>query len=1098
MNIRGTISASILSFLCGAAGCVPARPDSWGPPAADPSWDITRPRGTPREVDFVAQEGTWMSLDVSPDGKTIVFDLLAHVYRVGIDGGRAECLTQGSGIATNFQPRFSPEGRAIAFVSDRAGQNNLWIMDADGANPRPVHPDLMSRHAEPAWSADGRSLFATRFFPNTRGGWTKTAEIWRFPLAGGPPAKLLGTPETQVWSSSPSKDGRYLYYHQATAPIVSADGFYKISDQHHLRRLELATGRTEFVGAPESRQYYRLNPFYEAAPRISGDGRTLAFVRNVPGAGLMAGGQAFGQQAGLWLRDLETGRERLLMHPVTPAQFEFHSMFHQDFVPGYAWMPDGGSIVLSQGGKLRRVRVADGAVATLPFAARVQRTMSEQSRPRARIDTDPFEPRVPRWATTSPDGRTLLFEAVGSLWRRELPEGEPRRLIEGDLDTFEFSPAWSPDGREIAFATWNDAEGGHVWKVAAGGGGPQRLTTRPGEYLNPAWSPDGRSVVAVRGAGAMFRGLTMADNGWFDLVRIPSGGGDDALVTRIGPQLGDTQFTRPFFGPGGRLYFTEQKDSRNVLASVTPEGRDRRDHATFAGSEDVQLSPDGRHVAFHASHNVHVARWEGGPRHFDHASDGSIRRVSRSAGRYPEWGRDGKLRFLSAATLVEVDIASGSSRATPLGLRVPSDFARGTIALVGARIITSAEPAVIEEGGVVVRDGRIAAVGQCDTRGIERVVDLKGKTVMPGLVDGHAHNQASAPDLIRPHNPQSAKYLAYGVTTAHDPAARANLTFQIAEMTRAGRILGPRLFAAGQPLRSWGDSRHEIRTYEDAAENVERLAREGARSIKQYFQINRFQRQWIAEAARRQGGLLLTGEGMDLQYDLGTIMDGQTANEHPVTQVPYYRDLVEFYARTGTPFSPTLVTPGGGHMLLEYFMARSDLPREARELNFSHWRTAFRQRSSVQLPLEAYQASLVIAGVKAFRDRGVVVALGGHGEVPGASSHFDLWLHALGLPPIEALRIGTIETARYLGLDRDVGSIEVGKLGDLVVLNANPLEDIRSTADIAYVMKGGRLFESATLDQVWPERRPFGARPWRDEAVLRASGLREDRHHDPR
>jgi Tol biopolymer transport system component len=1074
---------------------------------ADPSWEITKPRGRVREVDFVTREGTWMSVDVSPDGKTVVFDLLAHIYRVGMDGGRAQCLTQESGIATNFQPRFSPDGHEIAFISDRAGQNNLWLMDADGSHPRQVFSDLVSRHAEPAWSANGKSLFATRFFPNTRGGWTKTAEIWRFPLGGGTPVKVLGTADTQVWSPSPSSDGKYLYYHQATAPIVSADGLYKTSDQHHLRRLDLASGVTEFVTAPESRLYYRRLPFYEAAPQISGDGRTLAFVRNIPGAGLKVGEQTFDQQSGLWLRDLVTGRERLLMHPVTPAQFEFHSMFHQNFVPAYAWTPDGKSIVLAQGGKLRRVSLADGSVTTLAFEARVQRTISEQNRPHHRIDSQPFEVRIPRWPATSPDGREVVFEAVGSLWRRGLPDGMPRRLLDGDPETFEMSPAWSPDGGEIAFATWNDAEGGHVWKVAAGGGKPRRLSTRPGEYLNPVFSPDGGTVVVLKGAGAMFRGQTMAENGWFDLVGIPSGGGDERLITRIGPPIGQTQFARPFFGPDARLYFTEERRGpgaaspgpRSVLASVNPDGTDRRDHATFPGSEDVKISRDGRFIAFHESHNIFVAAYAeaaGAPRHFDPAQDTGIRQVSRSVGRYPEWGKDGKLRFLSSNSLVAVEPASGRSTSTSLGLRVPSDFAKGTIALIGARIITSDDPPVLERGSILVKDGVIVAVGNVDTSQAEREINLQGKTIMPGLVDGHAHNHATCPELLRPHHPQSAKFLSYGVTTAHDPAARANLTLQIAELTRAGRILGPRLLSAGLPLYSWGVNRHEIRTYDDAVQNVERLASEGASTVKQYFQINRFQRQWIADAARKQGNLLLTGEGMDLYYDLSTIMDGQTANEHPVTQVPYYGDLIEFYARTGTPFSPTLVTPGGGHMLLEYFLARSDLPCEPRELNFSSWRTAFRQKSAVQLPLGAYPASLVIAGVRALHDRGVLIALGGHGEVPGASSHFDLWLHAQGVSPLDALRIGTIETARYIGVDQDVGSIKPGKLADLIVLDQNPLEDIRNTLKIAYVMKGGRLYESTTLDQVWPEKKPFGARPWRDEPVLDAAGVQNDRHDD--
>src|SRR5262245_17245338 len=133
-------------------------------PAANqtPTWDVTLARGQTREIDFTTNEGTWMSVDISPDAGWIVFDLLGHVYRMPAAGGEATALTQSSGVAVNFHPRISPDGKLIAFISDRRGQNNLWVMNADGSNPRAVFTDLNVRAAEPAWSADGNFIVVRR------------------------------------------------------------------------------------------------------------------------------------------------------------------------------------------------------------------------------------------------------------------------------------------------------------------------------------------------------------------------------------------------------------------------------------------------------------------------------------------------------------------------------------------------------------------------------------------------------------------------------------------------------------------------------------------------------------------------------------------------------------------------------------------------------------------------------------------------------------------------------------------------------------------------------------------------------------------------
>ncbi|HEY2027125.1 MAG TPA: hypothetical protein VGG78_08955 [Gemmatimonadaceae bacterium] len=156
-------------------------------PQRSESWDATLPRGTTREIDFTTSEGTWMSTDISPDGRWVVFDLLGHIYRVPAEGGTAEALTQGSGVALNFHPRISPDGKTIAFISDRSGQNNLWLMDADGSHPRAVFTDLNVRASEPAWTPDGQFIVVHReaIPPSNRPATTGGNGLWIYHRDGG-------------------------------------------------------------------------------------------------------------------------------------------------------------------------------------------------------------------------------------------------------------------------------------------------------------------------------------------------------------------------------------------------------------------------------------------------------------------------------------------------------------------------------------------------------------------------------------------------------------------------------------------------------------------------------------------------------------------------------------------------------------------------------------------------------------------------------------------------------------------------------------------------------------------------------------------------
>ncbi len=547
------------------------------------AWDVTQPRGKTREIDFTTDEGTIQSLDFSPDGRWVVFDLLGHVYRVSAEGGDAECLTQASGIALNYDPRYSPDGQRIAFVSDRGGWSGLWIMNADGSQPKQVFADPLTAVGQPTWAPDGGSLAAVRYYlpHETPGGWSRSTQIWGFPLDGAAPRLLVGSTRSYVSAPSISPDGRYLYYETTGVPRV-VEGYFMIGDGHHVERLDLESGGTEQVTEASYRVYYRLEPFHAIAPEISKDGRKLAFVRRVPYERMTFRNQEYAHVSGLWMRDLETGAERLLLSPITPDHHETYVGYHLRFSPGYAWSKDGRSIVLTEGGKIRRVDVESGKVATIPFTARVHRTISERARPTFKIENGSFPAKALRWPASSPDGKRLLFQAVGKIWQMDLPGAAPRELLPNARGAFQHSPAWSSDGQWIAYSTRDDEEGGAVYKVAAGGGEPIRLSSDGLEYLNPAWSPDGAFVVAVRGRGASRRGLAVDQNLSFDLVRIPAGGGSSTVVARTGSSW--RQIVRPTFGPGGRLYYLDEVgDSSWTGVAEAPKPHDPRIALVSAG-----------------------------------------------------------------------------------------------------------------------------------------------------------------------------------------------------------------------------------------------------------------------------------------------------------------------------------------------------------------------------------------------------------------------------------------------------------------------------------------------------------------------------------
>ena len=1069
-------------------------------------WDVTMARGETREIDFTTSEGSWMSLDLAPDGSWITFDLLGHVYRMPSAGGEAESLTQDSGVAVNYHPAISPDGDRIAFVSDRGGQFNLWVMNADGSEPRAVFTDPTVRVTDPVWSPDGQYLFVQRTVVADMLG-PPSAGIWMYHVDGGAGIEMIGIDQQGATWPSPSADGRYLYFHRYTGPPMTGDlRFDSLQGIHQMRRFDLLSGKIENITDGLGNQQVRSTSGSAYAGEVSPDGRWLAFARRIPDGVLVHKGHRFGPRTALWLRDLDSGSERVIMDPIDSDTVETFKTLR--VLPGYAWSADSRQILISQGGKIRRLDVESGEVSTIPFTARVQRTISEQASADLTISDGPFQSKFMRWHTANPDGDTLAFVAVQRIFTQSLPEGRPRRLTPDDFEPFEFSPAWSPDGRWIAFTTWDDENQGHLWKVRAGGGNPQRLTEVQGEYINPAWSADGDRIVVARGSGATSRGRTWNYNLWYDIVEVPARGGAARFVTRTDNtanlggfcSFGRCQIVRPVYGPQGRIFFRDAgpppaaPGPRPIaLVSVAPNGSDRTTHLTFPFADEMVPSRGGRWVAFVEGDNVYVApmpwrKTADKPLHMIKKMGAvPIEQVSTEGGLFPRWRADGKVEFGSANTYFTYDPVSKESSRTDITLEIPRRIPEGTIAFTGGTIITLKDRQVIDGGSVVVDGARIACVGDCNVSEADRVIDASGKVLIPGFIDMHAHHYREHQGILPSRSFEQAIYLAYGVTTSLENSGWSQEIFSNAELIEAGVMVGSRTFSTGDPLyRGDGSRNNDLSSYEVAEQNILRLKSWGATALKQYLQPRRDQRQWVSDVARREN-LMVTGENDDLAYSISNIMDGQMGFEHPLSYGILYSDFARFMGQAGAVYSPTFVVGGTGPWNEELFFSEKDLWKDEKLQRWTPWRQLVPHlRRRTLRPDTDYSYPMISQTLAEVIAEGGYGAIGSHGQQHGIASHWEVWMAAAGSGEMGALEIASVHGARFLGAENDLGTIEPGKLADILVLNSNPLNDIRNTEDMLYVMKAGVLHDADTLDEVWPEERPYGNYYWINEEALRA------------
>lgn len=1061
-----------------------------------------------RTVTISTNEGTWMAIDVHPNGEKIVFDLLGDLYELPIEGGKATRITEG--LAFDSQPKYSPDGNSILFLSDRSGGNNVWIIDRKEEDTIQITKGNTFKMQSADWSPDGNYIAVSKG--------TRNFKLHLYHKDGGGGSQLVKDPERlKISEPTFSADGRFIWFSQR----MGAWQYNARFPQYQLATYDREDSKKEVMTSRYGSAF---------TPTLSPDGKWLVY------------GSRFNDQTGLIKRNLNTQEEEWLAYPVQRDEQE--SIAPLGVLPAMSFTPDSQAVVASYGGKIYRIPITGGEAINIPFEVNESLAMAPQLKFDYPVEDSPtFTVNQIRDTQVSPDGSSMVFTALNQLYFMSFTDKKPRRLTQ--LSSLEAMPTWHPNGKEIAFVSWDESAGGNVYKIRVDKPAkPVKLSQEKGVYTQPVWSKDNR-IVVFKGSAQQFKDADgpRAFQQKSSLVWLKGEApGKSTLITKA------AGLSNPHFAQNDNRIYLNTKEG---LVSIKWDGTDRKQHLQVDGitvygssydenhlladtpsapkkkpskASTLLRAPKGTYALAQINNDIYVVTVpylgaKGAKINVKDASKAAFpsRKLTKFGGQFPSWDPSGKVVYWTLGKtlfryditkaeavekaqkeeakekeIVEKDIASAETeegnddekekdkiedyQAKELDVTVKANraIAKGLLALTNATILTMDGEEIIERGTVLIQNNRIQKVGNAADIPLPetaKVIDLEGKFLMPGFVDTHAH-MWPAWGLHKKHVWVYAANLAYGVTTTRDPQTATTDVLTYADMVEAGMIPGPRVYSTGPGVGYWG---YNIKSLDHARDVLTQYSKYyNTKTIKMYLTGNRKHRQWIIQAAKEQKLMPTTEGGLDFKLNLTQILDGYPGHEHSFPVYPLYKDFIDFVSSSQTAYTPTLLVSYGGPWAENYFYATENVQSDPKINRFtpkSELDAKSRRRNAGWFMKEEHVFDDHAVFVKDLVEAGGIAGVGSHGQLQGLGYHWELWsMHAGGISNHDMLKVATLLGAEALGLSNDLGSVSEGKLADLVVLDKNPLENIRHTNTVKFVVKNGFVYEAETLDKIYPSK----------------------------
>ncbi|HTS31949.1 MAG TPA: amidohydrolase family protein [Bryobacteraceae bacterium] len=949
-----------------------------------------------RTLTFSTSQVTGAAVTLSPDGRTLVFTMLGHLFSVPVTGGRAEQLTFG--LSYDDAPAFSPDSSQIAFVSDRdSSEGNIFLLSLKSRQITQLTHEPYA--AQPVWSPDGKSLVYLRYSRRREA----AAVVARIPAVGGPPETL---------TAPPRRLGQPFY--RPTAQLAWTVIEPDPQSGGEITRIET----------------------------LSSTG-TASTLKTIPGAvdRVVATPTAFYGHRVTGAARFNPGFEELVLIP-TAARPAAH-LTPVTRMGCFALSPDTKSLYIGDQGHLWKVLLPGGVKQALSFHADVKLELQEISQPVSAPSPEANSARVILTPRLSPDGRTLVFAAAGFLWKQPLAGGKAERITtQGSAS--EWEPAFSPDGRLAYVHTERGEDSLRLLDLATG-----RETTLASAagISSLAWSRDGQRLVAVTTAGfdQIIESFNIADG--------------------KREQLGEAGFwsPRPQLSADGRaLFFSADTTGvgnlyRRVLAKdASPEAV-----TSFTRHlSDARLSADEKWIVFRRNHSIQIAPLAQPP-----ASDSDVREISPEGGDSFALTPDGTFVIYSVgAHVFRQPLAGGRREEIRVALALPRSIAPPLL-LRATRLLDFDTGTFSPPTSLLIQNGRIQSVGDAADRNLPNdavVIDAAGRFAIPGLFDLHVHAVGANEEA----------FLAYGVTSLRDtggPIGALNALQDRAEFTS---LPVPRYFFSGEIFEGdhpiWGDGFLQFDNQDDARAYVRRFHERGATFIKVYPSLSWPLKRAVADEAHKLG-LPVVGHGSSPEEIIRSVALGFFSLEHNSTLNRDFDDIIQMLAASGTRWDPTVAVTGGDSLLLR------EEPERLADPKFK----TFTPSSSIEFAESAdYYKSLPtgelrgtvaseIAAIAAAHAAGARFLIGTDAPNPsvffGSSLHWELarFVEA-GFSPLEVIRLATTGAAEAVGA-HDVGSLQKDRRADLVLLDANPLLNIRNTEKIWRVVKAGWLFDPNKL-----------------------------------